>query len=155
MQVHDSDATLACHIVRFAAIATSCGSTTPWQSLNRLPIGYITESDISAMSAHRTVDGHAYYMPKLAQVASTHRQHQVCWQGCRFSVMFTCHYVQTPVEPIYRSGHRSIEGQASQQCVRDEHTQTRYSRSFVVRGSRWSAHRWLNELNADCAISNR
>ena len=45
--------------------------------------------------------------------------------------------------------------QASQQYVRDEHTQTRYSRSFVVRDSRWSAHRWLNELNADCAISNR
>ena len=44
---------------------------------------------------------------------------------------------------------------ALQQCLRDEHTQTRYSRSFVVRDSLWSAHRWLNELNADCAISKR
>ena len=54
-QAHDSDATLARHIARFAAIATSCGSATPWQSLNRLPDGYITESDTSAMSAHRTI----------------------------------------------------------------------------------------------------
>ena len=28
-QVHDSDATLACHIARFDAIDTSCGSATP------------------------------------------------------------------------------------------------------------------------------
>ena len=55
MQVHDSDATLARHIVRFDAIATSCGSATPWQSLNRLPVGYMTESDTSAMSARRTI----------------------------------------------------------------------------------------------------
>ena len=47
--------TLARHIARFAAIATSCGSGTPWQSLKRLLVGYITESDTSAMSAHRTI----------------------------------------------------------------------------------------------------
>ena len=45
--------------------------------------------------------------------------------------------------------------QASQQCVRDEHTQRRYNRSLVDRESRWSAHRWPSELNADCAIAMR
>ena len=39
--VHNRDATLARHIERLGAIATSCGSATPWQSLNRLPVGYI------------------------------------------------------------------------------------------------------------------
>ena len=43
------------HIERLDAIATSCGSATPWQSLNRLPVGYITESDTSAKSARRTI----------------------------------------------------------------------------------------------------
>ena len=33
--VHDSEATLAHHVARFDAIATSCSSATPWQSLNR------------------------------------------------------------------------------------------------------------------------
>ena len=33
--VHDSDAILACHVARFDAIPTSCGSASPWQSLNR------------------------------------------------------------------------------------------------------------------------
>ena len=33
--VHDSDATLARHIARSDAIATSCGSASLWQSLNR------------------------------------------------------------------------------------------------------------------------
>ena len=40
MHVQDSDATLARHIARFDAIATSCGSAMPWQSLNRLLIRY-------------------------------------------------------------------------------------------------------------------
>ena len=53
--VHDSDATLARHIARFDAIATSCGSATPWQSLNRLSLGYWIKSDTSPMSAHRTI----------------------------------------------------------------------------------------------------
>ena len=53
--VHDSEATLARHAARFDAIATSCGSATPWQSLNRLSVGYGIESDTSAMSAHRTI----------------------------------------------------------------------------------------------------
>ena len=40
---------LACHFARFNAtgntpIATSCSIATPWQSLNRLPIGYWVES---------------------------------------------------------------------------------------------------------------
>ena len=39
-QVHDSGVTLTRHIKRFDAIATSCVSATPWQSLNRLPVGY-------------------------------------------------------------------------------------------------------------------
>ena len=43
MQVHDS-------IARFAAIATSCGSLIPWQSLNRLTVGYRVESDAIATS---------------------------------------------------------------------------------------------------------
>ena len=34
--------------------------------------------------------------------------------------------------------------------MRDEHTHTRYSRSLVARDSRWSPHKCLNELNADC-----
>ena len=42
--VHDSDATLAHLIARFDAIATSCGSETPQQSLNRLPVWYWIES---------------------------------------------------------------------------------------------------------------
>ena len=53
--VHNRDATLARHIERLDAIATSCGSATPWQSLNRLPAGYITESDTSAKNARRTI----------------------------------------------------------------------------------------------------
>ena len=54
--VHDREATLARLVARFDAIATSCGIATPWQSLNRLPVGYCIESDtISAMSAHRTI----------------------------------------------------------------------------------------------------
>ena len=53
--VHNRDATLARHIERLDAIATSCDSATPWQSLNRLPVGYITESDTSANSARRTI----------------------------------------------------------------------------------------------------
>ena len=47
--VHDSEATLVRHVARFDAIATSCGSATPWHSLNRLPVGYCIESDTSAM----------------------------------------------------------------------------------------------------------
>ena len=39
--------------------------------------------------------------------------------------------------------------------MRDEHTQRRYNRSLVDRESRWSAHRWPSELNADCAIAMR
>ena len=54
MHVHDSEATLARHVARFDAIATSCGSATPWQSLNRLSVGHCIESDTSAMSVHRT-----------------------------------------------------------------------------------------------------
>ena len=52
------------------------------------------------------------HMAEVAQAASTHRQHQVvCRRGCRLSVMFTCHNVQTPgIEPVYRSNHGSIEG---------------------------------------------
>ena len=53
--VHESEATLARHVARFDAIATSCGSATPWQSLNRLPVGYCIEYDTSAMIAHRTI----------------------------------------------------------------------------------------------------
>ena len=49
-QVH---ATLARHIARFDAIATRFDGATPWQSLNRLSVGYMTESDTSATSAHR------------------------------------------------------------------------------------------------------
>ena len=51
-------------------------------------------------------------MTKVAQAASTHRQHQVvCWRGCRLSIVFTCHNVQTPaIEPGCRSNHGSIEG---------------------------------------------
>ena len=52
--VHDSEATLARHVARFDAIATSCGSATPWQSLNRLFVGHCIESDTSSMSVHRT-----------------------------------------------------------------------------------------------------
>ena len=51
--VHNRDATLARHIERLDAIATSCGSATPW--LNRLPAGYITEYDTSAKNARRTI----------------------------------------------------------------------------------------------------
>ena len=39
--VHDSDATLARHIARFDAIATSCGSVTPCQSVNMLGTVYV------------------------------------------------------------------------------------------------------------------
>ena len=51
-------------------------------------------------------------MAEVSQTASTDRQHQVvCRRGCRLSVMFTCHNVQTPaIEPVYRSNHVSIEG---------------------------------------------
>ena len=52
--VHDSEATLARHVARFDAIATSCGSATPWQSLNRLFVGHCIESDTSSMSVHPT-----------------------------------------------------------------------------------------------------
>ena len=68
------------------------------------------------MSAHRTIlsAGHVHHMtkPKVAHAASMHRHHQVvCRCGCRLSVMFASHYVQTPaVETVYRSGHLSIEG---------------------------------------------
>ena len=93
-------------------------------------------------------------MAEVAQAASTHRQHQVvCRRGCRLSVMFTCHNLL--LNPFIDRITVRLRVQASQQCVRDEHTQTRYSRNFVVRDSRWSVHRWLNELNADCAISKR
>ena len=49
--------------------------------------------------------------------------------------MFTSHYVQIPaVEPVYRSHHRSIEGPGlAAVCKGRAHTQTRYSRSLVVR----------------------
>ena len=53
--VHDSEATLARHVARFDAIATICGSATPWQLLNMLPVRYCIVSDTSAMSAHRTI----------------------------------------------------------------------------------------------------
>ena len=51
-------------------------------------------------------------MAEVELAASTHRQHQVvCRRGCRLSVMFTCHNVQTPaIESVYRSNHGSIEG---------------------------------------------
>ena len=69
-------------------------------------------------------------MAEVAQAASTHRQHQV----------LTCHNVQTPaIEPVYRSNHGSIEGPGlAAVCEGRANTQTRYSRSFVVRDSRWS-----------------
>ena len=54
-----------------------------------------------------------------------------------------------------QASYLTIRVQASQQCVRDEHTQRRYNRSLVDRESRWSAHRWPSELNADCAIAMR
>ena len=42
---------------------------------------------------------------------SSHHHQVVCRRGCRLSVMFTSHYVQTPaVEPVYRPHHRSIQG---------------------------------------------
>ena len=59
-------------------------------------------------------------MAEVAQAASTHRQHQVvCRCGCRLTVMFTCHNVQTPaIEPVYRSITVRLRVQASQQCGR-------------------------------------
>ena len=80
--------------------------------------------------------------------------HVVCRSDCRLAVMFTRHYMQTSaVEPVYRSGHRSSEGSGlAAVCEGRAHTD---SVQPEFRCSRWSAHRWLDVLNADCAISNR
>ena len=44
--------------------------------------------------------------------------------------------------------------QASQQFVRDEHAQTRYSRSFVVRDSRWSKAK-VQCMSDQCLIQDK
>ena len=82
----------------------------------------------------------------LREVAKSLRQHQViCWRCCRHSVVIARYDMHTLRFRVH----------ASQQCVRDEHTQRRYNRSLVDRESRWSAHRWPSELNAHCAIEMR
>ena len=76
-------------------------------------------------------------LPSLGNVHQSLRADTCCWT--RLSIGSPFDWGSRPCSSVYSSEFR---------CAR-------YSRSFVVHNSRWSAHMWLNELNADYAISKR